>query len=303
MKVGAWLEIARPFSFTASIVPVLVGAALAYRDGLFDPLLFLATLVASVSLQAGTNVVNEIHDVRTGVDTKDSPRASKALVEGRVPLGEARALAAAFFLVTIAIGLALVALRGWPLLAIGLAGVLGGYFYTAPPFQYKYRALGVPLVFVYMGVLMVVGAYYAIAGRWSDAALYASLPVGILVAAILHANDVRDVDEDARAGFRTLSILLTRTPAARLYVWMMLGAFLLTGLLVIAGQLPLFALVALLALPGALRATAEMRRAMATGDIGVIARIDQHTAQVHLLFGLLLASGIVLATFDYLAAR
>lgn len=303
MKVGAWLEIARPFSFTASIVPVLVGAALAYRDGLFDPLLFLATLVASVSLQAGTNVVNEIHDVRTGVDTKDSPRASKALVEGRVPLGEARALAAAFFLVTIAIGLALVALRGWPLLAIGLAGVLGGYFYTAPPFQYKYRALGVPLVFVYMGVLMVVGAYYAIAGRWSDAALYASLPVGILVAAILHANDVRDVDEDARAGFRTLSILLTRTPAARLYVWMMLGAFLLTGLLVIAGQLPLFALVALLALPGALRATAEMRRAMATGDIGVIARIDQRTAQVHLLFGLLLASGIVLATFDYLAAR
>lgn len=303
MKVGAWLEIARPFSFTASIVPVLVGAALAYRDGLFDPLLFLATLVASVSLQAGTNVVNEIHDVRTGVDTKDSPRASKALVEGRVPLGEARALAAAFFLVTIAIGLALVALRGWPLLAIGLAGVLGGYFYTAPPFQYKYRALGVPLVFVYMGVLMVVGAYYAIAGRWSDAALYASLPVGILVAAILHANDVRDVDEDARAGFRTLSILLTRAPAARLYVWMMLGAFLLTGLLVIAGQLPLFALVALLALPGALRATAEMRRAMATGDIGVIARIDQRTAQVHLLFGLLLASGIVLATFDYLAAR
>ncbi len=303
VKAGAWLEIARPFSFTASIVPVLVGAALTVRDGAFDPWLFLATLVASVSLQAGTNVVNEIHDVRTGVDTRESPRASRALVEGRVSLGEARALGVVFFAITIAVGLWLVTLRGVPLLLIGLAGVLGGYFYTAPPFQYKYRALGVPLVFVYMGVLMVVGAYYAIAGRWSDEALFASLPIGILVAAILHANDVRDVDEDSRAGFRTLSILLTRRTAASLYVWMMLGAFGLTALLVVVGRLPLFAVVALLALPPALRATRLMGEAMTTGDVGVIARIDQRTAQVHLLFGLLLATGIAAAALSISAAR
>lgn len=303
MKAGAWLEIARPFSFTASIVPVLVGTALAYRDGLFDPLLFLATLVASVSLQAGTNVVNEIHDVRTGVDTRESPRASKALVDGRVSLGDARALAAVFFLITIAIGLWLVALRGWPLLVIGVAGVLGGYFYTAPPLQYKYRALGVPLVFVYMGVLMVVGTYYAITGRWSDAALYASLPVGILVAAILHANDVRDIEEDARAGFRTLSILLRRPTAAWLYIAMVLGAFALLAVLVALGGLPRRTLLTLLALPLAAAVAWQMRRAMVTGDLGAIARIDQRTALVHLLFGLLLAAGVFATTLTFAAAR
>ena len=295
MRPLDWLAIARPFSFTASIVPVLAGAALAVRDGRFDPVLFVVTLVASVSLQAGTNVINEIHDVRTGVDRPDSPRASKVLVEGRMSTRAAYGLAAVFFGLTIGLGLWLTALRGLPLLLIGLAGVLGGYFYTAPPLQYKYRALGVPLVFVYMGVLMVVGAYYAIAGQWSDEAIFASLPIGILVAAILHANDVRDVDEDSRAGFSTLSIVLKRQRAAWLYVWMVPIAFALTALLVFARALPWTALLVFLALPAGLQAISLMRRSIASGDQSAIARIDQRTAQVHLLFGLLLAGGIAIA--------
>lgn len=295
MRPADLLAIARPFSFTASIVPVLAGAALTFRDGHFDPLLFLVTLVASVSLQAGTNVVNEIHDVRTGVDRPESPRASKVIVEGRISTRAAYVFGAVLFAITIALGLGLTLLRGLPLLLIGLAGVLGGYYYTAPPLQYKYRALGVPLVFVYMGVLMVVGAYYAIAGQWSVEAISASLPIGILVAAILHANDVRDVDEDARAGFTTLSIVLRRERAAWLYVWMVPVAFALTAVLVLVRALPWTALLALLALPAGLRAISLMRRSIRSGDQSVIARIDQRTAQVHLRFGLLLAVGLAIA--------
>ena len=82
-KAASWLEIGRPFSWTASVVPVLVGSALAWKDGAFSPLIFLAVLLASVALQAGTNVINELYDVRNRVDTFESPRASRALLSSR----------------------------------------------------------------------------------------------------------------------------------------------------------------------------------------------------------------------------
>src|SRR3954447_10906912 len=82
-KAATWLEIGRPFSWTASVVPVLVGSALAWHDGAFSLPLFLLVLLASIALQAGTNVINELYDVKNHVDTLESPRASRALVEGR----------------------------------------------------------------------------------------------------------------------------------------------------------------------------------------------------------------------------
>src|SRR5579875_1152169 len=170
-KLAAWWEIARPFSWTASIVPVLVGSALAWRDGAFSFGLFLVVLFASVVLQSGTNVINELYDVRNRVDTIESPRASRAIVEGRLSEQEAFWGGLALFGVVAVVGRGLVALRGWPMLVLGVVGMLGGYFYTAPPFQYKYRALGVPLVFLLMGPLMVIGAYYALTGTYSHQAL------------------------------------------------------------------------------------------------------------------------------------
>lgn len=294
-KAAAWLEISRPFSWTASVVPVLVGSALAWKDGPFSPPIFLAVLVASVTLQAATNVVNELYDVRNQVDTPDSPRASRALVEGRLTDREALWGGLLLFGVVVVIGLVLVALRGLPMLALGLAGVLGGYFYTAPPFQYKYRALGVPLVFLLMGPLMVIGAHYALSGSYSEQAILASLPVGILVAAILHANDVRDVEDDARTGFQTLSTLLGQVTAAHLYVGMIVAAYLVVLALAAARALPIWSLVTLLVLPLALGAARKMERGVhVSGGTVHLARLDQATAQLHLLFGLLLALAFVL---------
>jgi 1,4-dihydroxy-2-naphthoate polyprenyltransferase len=294
-KAAAWLEISRPFSWTASVVPVLVGSALAWKDGSFSPPIFLAVLLASVTLQAATNVVNELYDVRNQVDTLDSPRASRALVEGRLTDREALWGGLLLFGVVVAIGLVLVALRGLPMLALGLVGVLGGYFYTAPPFQYKYRALGVPLVFLLMGPLMVIGAYYALSGSHSEQAVLASLPVGILFAAIWHANDVRDVEDDARTGFQTLSTLLGQVTAAHLYVAMIVAAYLVVLALAAARVLPIWSLVTLLVLPLALGAARKMERGVhVSGGTVYLARLDQATAQLHLLFGLLLALAFVL---------
>src|SRR6185437_11317253 len=114
---------------------------------------FTAALAGGVLLQAGTNIVNEIFDVRQGVDTIISPRASHALLKGRLSERAAFAAAAVAFLLAIAVGVALVALRGPAIIGLGVLGLVGGYGYTAPPLQYKYHALGVPLVFLLMGPL------------------------------------------------------------------------------------------------------------------------------------------------------
>jgi 1,4-dihydroxy-2-naphthoate octaprenyltransferase len=293
-RAAAWFEIARPFSFTASTVPVAAAGALAAVDGRFSWPLFLAALVASVLLHVGTNVTNEIYDVRKGIDDITSPRASHALLKGRLSEREAFVLAGAAFAGAAAIGVGLVAARGWPVVVLGLLGLAGGFGYTAPPLQYKFHALGLPLVFLLMGPLMVVGAYYVVAGAFSWQALVVSLPVGLLVAAILHGNEWRDLSEDARAGISTLSIRAGRRVAHLLYVSLVVGAYLALAMAVAVGALPPSSLLAMLSLPLLVRAIRASELG-AGGQQRAIAMIDLETAQLHAAFGFLLAAGLFLA--------
>jgi len=142
------------------------------------------------------------------------------------------------FALAVLVGLYLVWLRGPAIVALGLIGLLGGWGYTAPPLEYKNRALGVPLVFLLMGPLMVEGAYFAVSGTWSLTALVLSIPVGLLVAAILHGNDWRDIREDSRAGIATISTRLGQRWAHYGYVGLVLGAYIVLALSVIADILP-----------------------------------------------------------------
>jgi 1,4-dihydroxy-2-naphthoate octaprenyltransferase len=293
-RLGAYYEIARPFSFTASTVPVAVGGALAAVEGLFDWTLFLVALVASVLLHIGTNITNEIYDVRKGVDTIVSPRASHAIVKGRIGEREAQALSILALAAAFALGVYLVSVRGWPIVALGLAGLIGGYTYTAPPFQYKFSSFGIPLVFLLMGPLMVVGAFYAITGTFQWAALAISVPVGLLVAAILHGNEWRDISEDARAGARTFSVRAGRDAAHWLYISLVVGAYLALTLAVVGGLLPNWSLLAMLSLPLLVR---QIRSAEfgASGQQRAIAMIDLQTAQLHAAFGYLMVIGLLVA--------
>jgi len=293
-RFGAWSEIARPFSFTASTVPVVAAGALAAMDGRFSWPLFLAALVAAVLLHVGTNVTNEIYDVRKGIDDITSPRASHALLKGRLSEREAFVLVGAAFAAAAAIGVGLVAARGWPVVVLGLLGLAGGFGYTAPPLQYKFHALGLPLVFLLMGPLMVVGAYYVVAGAFSWQAVVVGLPVGLLVAAILHGNEWRDVSEDARAGISTLSIRAGRRVAHLLYVSLVVGAYLALAMAVAAGALPPSSLLAMLSLPLLVRAIRASELG-AGGQQRAIAMIDLETAQLHAAFGFLLAVGLFIS--------
>ena len=154
-----------------------------------------------------------------------------------------------------------------------------------------------PLVFLLMGPLMVEGAYYAISGRWSLEALVLSVPVGLLVAAILHGNEWRDISEDTRAGIVTLSSRLGRDVAHYGYIGLVVGAYVALGLAVVFGWLPPQVMLAVLSLPWLVRVVRAAELG-AGGQARAIAMIDLQTARLHLAFGSclvvgLLASGLV----------
>jgi len=294
-RVGAVWEVLRPFSFTASLTPVAAGGALGWFDGAFNLGLFVLALLGGVLLHIGTNVVNEVYDVRKGIDTITSPRASHAVLKGRFTERGALQLAGFAFAGAVAVGIALIAARGWPIVVLGLLGLAGGYFYTAPPFQYKFRALGLPLVFALMGPLMTVGGYYAVSGTWSWIALVLSLPIGMLVTAILHGNEWRDIREDTRAGIVTLSARVGREWAHYGYLGLTLGAYIALALAVAAELLPPATLLAILSLPF-LVVVLRSAELGATGQARAIAMIDLQTARLHAAFGALLVLGLMVGT-------
>jgi 1,4-dihydroxy-2-naphthoate polyprenyltransferase len=293
-RAGALYEILRPFAFTASVIPVLAGAALAWVDEAWNWAPFLASLLGAVFLHAGTNIVNEVYDVRKGIDSITSPRASHAIVKGRMTEGAALIVSGAAFALAVVVGLYLIWLRGPAIIGLGSLGLLGGWGYTAPPLEYKNRGFGVPLVFLLMGPLMVEGAYYAVSGAWSLTALVLSIPVGLLVAAILHGHEWRDIREDSRAGISTLSGRIGRRWAHYGYVALVLGAYMVLALSVIAGILPAWTMLAILSLPF-LAQVIRSAELGATGQARAIAMIDLQTARLHLAFGSLLVLGLVLS--------
>jgi len=293
-RAGAAWEIVRPFAYTVTVIPVLAGGSLAAVDGNFSWLPFLASLAAAMLVQSGTNVINEVYDVRKGIDTITSPRASQAVLKGRLSERGARAFSLALFAAGAAIGVYLVLLRGPAMLALGIVGLVGGYTYTAPPFQYKYKGFGVPMIFALMGPLTVVGSYFAVSGTWDWHALVLSAPVGLLVAAIVHGNDWRDIGDDTRAGIVTLSSKVGRRWAHYSYLGLVLGAYAAVGLSVSVHWLPPTAGLVMLSVPF-LAQVVQSAELGANGQARAIAKIDLETAHLHLAFGLLLVAGMLLS--------
>lgn len=295
-RASAYYEIARPFSMSASAMSVLAAGALAWMDGLFDWTLFLAALAGALCLHIGTNITNEIFDVRNGVDTITSPRASQAILKGRVQEREAFALVGAFFGIAALMGLYMFLERGWGVLAFGVIGLIAGYMYTAPPLEYKYRAAGLPLVFLMFGPLMTLGTYFVVTGAFSWAALIVSVPVGLLVTAILHGNEWRDIADDKRYGIGTLSSWMGGKRAYRVYVSLIVAAYIALALAVLFGWLPTETLLAMLSLPLFVRAIRNAELGV-LGQQRAIAMIDLQTAQLQALFGFLLVAGLLWAAW------
>lgn len=287
-----WLQAVRAFSFTASVIPVLLGGLFALgADGPRHWWLLPFAVLGGLVLHAGTNLINDYYDFHKGVDREGSYGSSGILVAGALPKAIFRAGLACFAL-TALLGLPVVLVQGWPIVLLGAVGVLGGYLYTGRPVAYKYVALGDALVFVLMGPLMVLGGYLAVTGSWNRDALLVSLPVGCLVAAILAANNLRDIDHDGEAGVTTVARLLGHRGGQAEYAVLVVGAYVLTAVFAGLGVFSAWTLLPLLSLPLAGKALLTVFRSR-PGEAADLAGADVMTAQLHLVFGVLLTVGVV----------
>ena len=292
-NVRTWITALRPVSFTASVIPVLVGTAIAAQDA-FDAPLFVLALVGSVAIHAGTNLVNDYFDHVKGTDNEDSLGQSGVIQRGLLAPGTVLVGGVAAFGIGAVVGLTITAMTGWPVLALGIASVLAGYFYTASPFSLAYRGLGEVVVFVFMGPVIVMGAYYVQTEAFAWEAFVASLPIGLLVAAILHANNVRDIENDRRNHKWTLAALAGRPVADYEFSALTLGAYVVVVAMIVAGAAPWPVLITLVTLPLALRL---VRLEMATTSSRKLNLVLAQTAGLHMLFGALLAFGFAIAVW------
>jgi 1,4-dihydroxy-2-naphthoate octaprenyltransferase len=183
--------------------------------------------------------------------------------------------------------------RGPVILLLGLIGVFGGFFYTARPLGYKYRALGDLGIFLLFGPLMVLGAFFVQAGTFSWLPLIAALPVGFLVTAILHANNLRDIPFDGRAGIKTLAMVAGSRGSRVIYATLLVGAYVAVVAFSVLGLVPMLALAALLSAPIAVR---NLRLIMRASSPGEMAMADVMTAQLHMAFGVLLTLGVAVGS-------
>lgn len=292
--IRTWWWAARPFSFTAATVPVLLGTVVAAYDGHFNVLMFVLALVGSVLLQAGTNLINDYYDHVKGADTERSFGIGGMIQRGILSPRQVFAGGLVAFGVGSLIGLYIVSQTGVFILVLGVLSVLAGFFYTAGPAALAYIGLGEITVFIFMGPVIVVGAYYVQAGTVGWVTLLTALPVGFLVAAILHANNLRDLESDRAIGKRTLATILGRARANIEYYVLVGGAYVSLVVTVLAGIAPWQTLITFLTAP---MAYGLMRRVAVNTEPAALNPVLRKTAQLHMRFGLLLVAGWVIALF------
>ncbi len=224
-----WWSAARPKTLPAAAAPVLVGTAVAYREGGFHPPSALAALLGALLIQVGTNFANDLFDARKGADTLERTGPPRAVALGWTsPRQMARATALAFLGAALC-GFYLVLRAGWPILLVGLASVLAGVGYTAGRYALAYVGLGDLFVFLFFGLVAVVGSTYVQTLSMPPLAWATAVPVGLLSTAILVVNNLRDAPTDARAGKRTLVVRFGRRFGLLEYAALLLGAHLWTA--------------------------------------------------------------------------
>ena len=270
---------------------MLVGTALAGSEDVFRPLAFGAALIGSVFIQIGTNLSNDYSDARRGADTEDRLGPVRVTAGGLVPPRQVLIATYVAFGVAVLAGTYLIATAGWELLLVGAASILAGVLYTGGPRPYGYEGLGEVFVFLFFGVVAVVGSYFVQTEdlRWEAFAL--SVPVGLLAAAILLVNNIRDADTDRRAGKKTLAVRLGRDGARRLFVGCLVVAYLMVPVVAIFGRdISPLVLLALLSLPLAIPLVRVVRERTDGPSLNeALAR----TGMLLAVFSLLLSIGLV----------
>ncbi|WP_019136249.1 1,4-dihydroxy-2-naphthoate polyprenyltransferase [Cellulomonas massiliensis] len=281
-----WVAGARPRTLPAAAAPVLVGTGAAAQLGSEHLGAAALALGLALALQVGVNYANDYSDGVRGTDV-DRVGPMRLTASGTARPGHVKAAAFGAFGVAALLGIALVALSGqWWLLAIGALCIVAAWFYTGGRRPYGYRGLGEVAVFVFFGLVAVLGTTYTQAGRLSGPAYLGAVAVGLLACALLMANNLRDVPTDALVGKRTLAVRLGERRARQLY-----GAFVILPVVLgaaCAAWAPWCLLVLILLAPAVILAVVVRLGASGRALVPVLA----FTGQLELAFGVLLAIGL-----------
>src|SRR5271167_2298212 len=197
--VRIWVMAARVRTLPAAIAPVLVGTSLALGDDHFRALAFVAALLGAIFIQVGTNPSNDYSDARRGADAEDRLGPVRVTAGGLVPPHQVLVATYVSFGLAVLAGVYLIAVAGWQLLLVGAASILAGVAYTGGPKPYGYEGLGEVFVFLFFGIVAVAGSFFVQVTHLNWEAFALAVPVGLLAAAILVVNNVRDIDSDRRA--------------------------------------------------------------------------------------------------------
>jgi 1,4-dihydroxy-2-naphthoate octaprenyltransferase len=284
----AWWLAARPWSFTISLAPILAGTSLAILDGHGAQFgVAVAALAASILIHAGTNLQNDVGDFRRGADGAGRVGPPRATTEGWLPAAQVQIAAILCFASAFVPGAYLVVQGGWPIVAVGLASMAAGAVYTAGPRPVAYSGWGETFVILFFGLVAVGGMYYLHAGTIGTTAVIAGAAIGLLAAAVLVVNNLRDVDSDRRIGKNTLAVRCGVRFTLVEYGFLLLAPFaLILALAQYEGRIGLLA--PLLLLPWALRLYLRVRRTPSGAWLnGALAS----TAKLGLVFAILLSVG------------
>jgi 1,4-dihydroxy-2-naphthoate octaprenyltransferase len=286
----AWIMAARPTTLPAGVAPVLIGSASAWHDGVFALLPFVVVLFAVIAIQVGVNYANDLADAQRGADTEARIGPQRAVASGIITATDMRrGIAVAFGLAGLT-GIYLIWYAGWPILVIGVISILAALGYTNGPVPYGYYGLGELFVFVFFGLVATVGTRFVFSSPVPSAAWAGGVVMGLLAAAILEANNIRDIDTDQEAGKRTLAVVVGRLWARRLYAGSLIAAFFVIAFSALVGWFPPIALMALIVAPLSIPLIKTIfTETQGPPLIGVL----KGTAQLQLFVALLLSVAIV----------
>lgn len=289
-----WWQLTRPHTLTAAFVPVLLGTALAIHGTDIHLGLFSAMLIASLLIQSATNMFNEYYDFKRGLDTAESVGIGGAIVRDGIQPKTVLILALVLYAFALLLGVYICLNSSWWLALVGLVAMSAGYLYTGGPMPIAYTPFGELFAGFFMGCLIILISFFIQTGTVSSTAILISIPISILVGAILLANNIRDLDGDKEFGRRTLAILIGRTNAIRFLAGMFIVAYLWVFILIATGiTSPWLAIIVLSspkpfkAVTGFIKNSIPLKMAPA-----MIA-----TAQTNTIFGFLLSIGLFLAYF------
>jgi 1,4-dihydroxy-2-naphthoate polyprenyltransferase len=293
--VGSWFLAARPKTLSAASVPVIVGSACAFELGGFQLGPALAALGGALLLQIGANFANDVYDYEKGADTAERLGPTRTVQAGLITPAAMKRGMLVVFTFALFLGGYLTAVAGPLILAIGIVSILSAIAYTGGPYPLGYNGLGDLFVFVFFGLIAVCGTVFVQVGSVPELSLWCSLPIGALATAILVVNNLRDHEQDARVGKRTLAVRWG--PQAVIYEYGILLAvsYAVPLFLATSSAGGRFVLLPLLTLPLGRKLMGAVAREKGR-DLN--ARLAG-TAKLLLLFGLLFALGIVL---DHLRA-